>query len=90
MGQKSLICVVEKTPGASCGKKTIEVLEKFDYVKGQESGVRSQNPGARISKKSKLKIFPCYQHFNIKMRSDFRGFSILYSDSWLLSLTFPC
>jgi len=43
MGQKSLICVVEKTLGALCGKKTIEVLGEIDYVKGQESGVRSQN-----------------------------------------------
>ena len=84
--------MVEKTLGSSCGKKTIEVLEKFDYVKGQELGVRSQNPGARISKKSKLKIFPCYQHFNSKMRPNFRGFifCILTPDSWLLSLTFLC
>jgi len=44
MGQKPLICVVEKTLGASCGKKTIEVLGEIDYVKGQESGVRIQEP----------------------------------------------
>lgn len=89
-----MICAAEKTLDALWGKKTIEVLEKFNYVKVQNTGVRSQNlkkgvrsqnPGVRIVKRSILKLFQYYQHLNFKMRSDLRGFSILYSDSWLLT-----
>ncbi len=70
MGQKSLICVVEKTLGASCGKKTIEVLGEIDYVYIQNIEFRSQN--------TEEETLEQLAHFNINALIILRVLSILF------------